>query len=295
VPRGVAAATLPIAPDCAARAPAARSRTPLRDPPDGSNDRRALLTFLSFCGLIFTGFFAAVLGSLVGLGGGFVAVPILRLVFSLEPTVASATSLVMVLANSSTSVVGYWRDKKIDVRIGLMIAAGAMPGSIVGVFAVHRISGLGFDIAYGSLLVLLAAATVRRRSVASRLEGERTFLHSPAVALPVGFVLGIASSLFGVGGGIIGVPVMLIAARMAPHVVSATSAFFIVLTAPVGVIAHVVAGDVSGIYALPLVIGALAGGAAAPPIARRLSSPQLINLLVASFILAAIGLIARHL
>ena len=235
------------------------------------------------------------LGSLVGLGGGFIAVPVLRVLFQIEPTIASATSLVMVLANATTSVAGYWRDKKIDVRLGVMIAAGAFPGSILGVFAVHRISGAAFDTAYGTMLVILAIATIRRRGVASRPPNEQTFLHRPIVAISVGFVLGVASSLFGIGGGIIGVPVMLIAARMAPHVVSATSTFFILLTAPVGVVAHIVAGDVAWIVALPLVIGALAGGFVAPPIARRLSSPQLINLLVAAFILAAIGLIARHL
>jgi uncharacterized membrane protein YfcA len=242
-----------------------------------------------------TGFGAAVLGSLVGLGGGFIAVPVLRVLFQIEPTIASATSLVMVLGNASTSVAGYWRDKKIDIRLGLLIAGGAFPGSIIGVFAVHRISGAAYDIAYGTMLVVLAIATIRRRGVASRPPGERTFLHNPAVAIGVGFVLGIASSLFGIGGGIIGVPIMLIAARMAPHIVTATSTFFILLTAPVGVVAHVVAGDVNWLIALPLVLGALAGGFVAPPIARRLSSPQLINLLIGAFVLAAIGLIVRHL
>ena len=219
--------------------------------------------------------------------------PILRVVFSIEPTIAAATSLVMVFANSTTSVYGYWKLKKIDIRLGLLIIAGAIPGSILGVFFGHHISGTWFDISYGTLLVILAIATILRRGVASRPD-EKTFLHEPPAAVGVGLVLGVSSSLFGVGGGIIGVPVMLIAARMAPIVVSATSTFVIFCTAPVGVILHGIVGDISWSLAIPLVIGALAGGYVAPGIAKRLSSPQLINLLAAAFILGALGLVVRH-
>ena len=243
---------------------------------------------------MLTGFGAAVFGSLVGLGGGFIAVPILRVVFSIEPTVAAATSLVMVFANASTSVFGYWKLKTIDVRLGLLITAGAVPGSVLGVFFAHHISGTWFDVSYGSLLIILAIATIVRRGVALRPAGERTFLHNPPVAIAVGLFLGICSSLFGVGGGIISVPIMLIAARMVPHIVSATSTFVIFLTAPVGVITHGIAGDISWPLALPLVIGALAGGYLAPTISKRLSSPQLINLLAAAFVLGAVGLVVRH-
>ena len=234
-------------------------------------------------------------GSVVGRGGGFVMVPILRVAFGIEPAIASATSLFLVFANTAAASVGFLRDKRVDMRIALLLAVGALPGSVFGVTVVHHVTVAQFDIIYGALLVVLAVATLWRRGIASRPVGERTFLDSPWVAIPAGLVMGVASSLFGVGGGIIVVPLMLIAARMPPHIAAATSSFVILLTAPVGIATHIIAGDAQWNLVLPLALGGLAGGSFGPGVAKRISSPQLINLLVAAFILAAVGLVIRHL
>jgi uncharacterized membrane protein YfcA len=82
---------------------------------------------------------------------------------------------------------------------------------------------------------------------------------------------------------------------MPPHIAAATSSFVILLTAPVGIATHVLAGDAQWNLVLPLALGGLAGGSFGPGIAKRISSPQLINLLVAAFVLAAVGLVIRHL
>jgi uncharacterized membrane protein YfcA len=253
------------------------------------------MTAVTFVELFLCACFASIFGSVVGLGGGFVMVPILRVAFGVEPAIASATSLFLVFANTAAASVGFLRDKRVDVSLATLLAIGAIPGSIIGVFLVHRVTVAQFDIIYGVLLVGLAIATLRRRGVASRPVGEKTFLHAPAVAIPAGLVMGIASSLFGVGGGIIVVPLMLIAARMPPHIAAATSSFVILLSAPVGIITHIIAGDARWLLVAPLVLGGLVGGSFGPGIAKRISSPQLINLLVAAFILAAVGLVIRHL
>lgn len=239
--------------------------------------------------------FASIFGSVVGLGGGFVMVPILRVAFGIIPTIASATSLFLVFFNTAAASVGFLRQKRVDVPLGLMLAVGAVPGSILGVAAVHHVTITQFDIIYGVLLVGLAVATLRRRGVESRPAGEKTFLHTPWIAIVAGFVMGVSSSLFGVGGGIIVVPLMLIAARMPPHIAAATSSFVILLSAPVGIVTHVIAGDAQWALVAPLALGGLVGGSIGPSVARRISSPQLINLLVAAFILAAAGLVIRHL
>jgi uncharacterized membrane protein YfcA len=253
------------------------------------------MTVVTFIELFVCACFASIFGSVVGLGGGFVMVPILRVAFGIEPAIASATSLFLVFANTAAASVGFLRDKRVDVSLATMLAIGAIPGSILGVYFVHRVTVAQFDIIYGVLLVGLAIATLRRRGVASRPVGEKTFLHNPAVAIPAGLVMGIASSLFGVGGGIIVVPLMLIAARMPPHIAAATSSFVILLSAPVGIATHIIAGDARWLLVAPLVLGGLVGGSFGPGIAKRISSPQLINLLVAAFFLAAIGLVIRHL
>jgi uncharacterized membrane protein YfcA len=248
-----------------------------------------------FIALFACACFASIFGSVVGLGGGFVMVPILRVAFGIEPAIASATSLFLVFANTAAASVGFLRDKRVDVRLALLLAIGALPGSVFGVTVVHHVTVTEFDVIYGALLVMLAIATLWRRGIASRPPGETTFIHSPWVAIPAGLVMGIASSLFGVGGGIIVVPLMLIAARMPPHIAAATSSFVILLSAPVGITTHILAGDAQWNLVVPLVLGGLVGGSFGPGIAKRISSPQLINLLVAAFFLAAIGLVVRHL
>ncbi len=237
---------------------------------------------------------ASVFGSLVGLGGGFVVIPLLRVAFGVPPAQAAGTSLLLVFANTAASTVGYMRDRVVDLRLAVPLTISAVPGSIAGVLAVKRFSPTGFDVAYGVVLVVLAVLVLGRRRMTSRPIEERTFAHNPRVALAAGFGVGFFSSLFGIGGGVVLIPLLLILARMPPHVVTATSAFVITTTAPVGIVAHAIGHDVDWIFATPLLLGGIVGGSLGPPIAKRISSPNLITLLATALILAAVGLAARH-
>ena len=238
---------------------------------------------------------ASILGSLVGLGGGFVIIPVLRIAFGIPPAEAAGTSLLLVLANTASSTIGFWRTKLLDVSLSLPYAIGALPGSIAGVFAVRHTSAPVFDIVYGCVLVMNATLALRRRNMVSRAHGERGFAHDWRVGLIAGVGVGFFSSALGIGAGVVLIPLMLIAARMPPAVVAATSAFVVTLTAPIGVVAHALGGDVDWALAVPLVAGGLAGGAIAPAIAHRISSPRLITLLATALIMAAAGLVLRHL
>ena len=252
------------------------------------------MTLLGAVALFVVGVGASMFGSLVGMGGGFVIIPVLRIAFGVAPAVAAGTSLVMVLANTASATVGYWRDGRIDLRLAFPFAIGAVPGSIAGALAVQRFSPQAFDIAYGCVLIVNSLLVLRRRSLVSREAGERTFAHDPRVGVAAGFGVGFFSSLFGIGGGVVLIPVLLIGARMLPHIVTATSAFVITTTAPVGVVTHVLGGDVDWHFAVPLVLGGLAGGSIGPLIAKRVSSPRLITLLATALMLAAVGLALRH-
>ncbi len=228
------------------------------------------------------------------MGGGFIIVPVLRIALGVTPTIVAGTSLVFVLANVASSAVGYLRQKRVDLSLALPLVIGSLPGSIAGVLAVKRVNDTWFDVAYGIQLIVLAILVMRRRYVQSRPVGEKTFAHRYSVAIPAGFILGLLSSLYGIGGGVVMIPLLLIAARMPPHIVIGTTSLIVALTAPVGVIAHAVGGDVDWAAAVPLVIGGLIGGALAPLVAERVSSPRLITLLACALIAAALGLAARH-
>ncbi|MBV8488888.1 MAG: sulfite exporter TauE/SafE family protein, partial [Candidatus Eremiobacteraeota bacterium] len=68
--------------------------------------------------------FASAFGSMVGLGGGFILVPILRLFFGLAPAEAAGTSLLLIIANSFSGAITYLWHRRVHVRLGLLIAAG---------------------------------------------------------------------------------------------------------------------------------------------------------------------------
>ncbi len=252
------------------------------------------MTPLHVVELLGIGFAASIFGSLIGLGGGFVVIPVMRLAFNTPPALLAGTSLVFVFANTGASAIGYMRQKRVDFALAIPLIIGAIPGSVIGAIAVHGFSPQGFDFAYGSTLLILAGLVLWRRAGSERAPFERTFAHRWPVAIAAGFLVGIFSSLFGIGAGLVLVPLLLVAARMPPHIVAATSGFTILCTSPVGILAQALTHDVDWQSALPLVIGGIAGGSIAPAISRRVSSPRLITLLAVGLILAAFGLAARH-
>ncbi len=242
--------------------------------------------------LALMGLAASVFGSIVGLGGGFVVIPIMRLFFDIAPGQTAGTSLLLVFATSIAAGIAYIRQKKVDLAIGNRLALGAVPGSVLGVIVVHKVSNAGFDVLYAIALVTLAINVLRPKKY-DEIE-LRAIVRDPWVSAGVGLAMGFFSSLFGIGGGVVLVPFLLIYGRMQPHVVAATSTYAVLLTAPIGVFAHIATRDVNWAYAVPLVVGGVAGGTLGPAIAKRVSSPLLVRLLGVGLIFAAIGMIARH-
>ncbi len=243
--------------------------------------------------MFVVGLVASIFGSIVGLGGGFVVIPILRLFFDVAPGQTAGTSLVLVFAAAAAAAFGYIRQKRVDLAIGNRLALGAIPGSILGVIVVHAVSGAGFDIAYACALILLAINVLRPKRGGDAAE-ERRLVRHPALLTTIGVLMGFFSSLFGIGGGVVLIPFLLLYGRVKPHIVAATSTYAVLLTAPVGVAAHIYARDVNWGYAVPLVVGGIAGGTLGPIVAKRVSSPILVRLLGCGLIFAALGMIARH-
>lgn len=245
-------------------------------------------------------FGASVFGSMVGLGGGFILVPILRLFFNLAPAEAAGTSLALVVANSGSGAFTYLLQRRVHVKLGLTIAAGGLPGSILGAFLATRISGSLFDWILALLLLAVATDMIvnRRRRVANRREApEVATLHAMPIplALGVGFIVGMVSSLFGVGGGVLVVPSLLYLSQLPAHAISATSHFVIALTAPFGLAAHAYQHDIRLGDVIPLVLGGLCGGPIGARLSLRLKARRLLIVVACALAVAAISLIWRDL
>ena len=219
--------------------------------------------------------------------------PVLRLFFSVEPALAAADSLLFVFANTLAASLTFIGRRAIDLPRGLTIAAAGIPSSILGAYVVRLLSGRNFDLIYGVFLIATAVLIVirRHRQPDPRNLGPRQKL---AVEILIGLAVGFASSLFGIGGGIVLVPVMLVLFREDVHTTAATSAFVVMLTSPAGIIAHGLYGDLEAWAALPLVVGGFAGGAIGARVSRRMHAAQLSTVMAGMLFIAALALAVKH-
>lgn len=237
---------------------------------------------------------------MVGLGGGFILVPVLRLFFGLGPADAAGTSLVLVVANSASGATTYLLQHRVHVRVGLWLAAGGVPGSIVGAVLAKRISPTLFDGLLAAILILVALDMIFRRvRTIGKREDPTTAVHALrgmpiAAALSVGFAVGLVSSLFGVGGGVVLVPTLLYFSDLPAHAISATSHFGIVLTSPVGLVVHAFQHDIRVADIASLVIGGLCGGPIGAHLSLKLQSRQLLYFVALALVIGAVSLILRH-
>lgn len=243
--------------------------------------------------------FASAFGSMVGLGGGFILVPALRLFFGLAPAEAAGTSLILIVANSASGAFTYLLQRRVHVKIGLLIAAGGLPGGIIGAILSLHISERTFDWTLALLLIAVAVDMAWNAERRLRARRERDSVHEIKgmpyrAALLLGFIVGIFSSLFGIGGGVVLVPSLLYFSELPIHAVSATSHFGILLTSPVGLAVHALQHDIDVRDVVPLVAGGLIGGPVGARLSLRLKSPQLLVVVAIALIAVAGSLIWRH-
>jgi len=248
--------------------------------------------------LLLSGTAASVLGSIVGLGGGFIAVPVLRLFFGFSPELAAATSLVLVFANTASATTTFVRRKRVAFDLAIPVVVAAIPGSVAGALLASHVSSQVFDLLYAAMLTLLAFDILRRAKGRDAAElAVRDIAGSrPSIGgwLGAGVLIGLVSSLFGIGGGVIAVPLLMYFTKRPLQAITATSTAIIALTAPVGIIVYALAHEIQWVPALTLGAGGLAGGVIGARLASRISSGQLSLLLAAAMLAAAAAMVLRH-
>lgn len=212
-------------------------------------------------GFVALGLAAGILGSMIGLGGGIVVVPALT-ILGVPPVTAASNSLFVALSNAAASTVSYSRQRRIDYGLGLRISALSVPGTILGAVLTTDSAPWIFKALFGALLVAAAAYIALR----SRMEGGGggSLLGSPrAMAVLVAgasFFAGTVSSFFGIGGGVVFVPLMVAAMGIGMVRAAPTSQFALLFTALSGIAAHWVLGNPDVFYGAPLMAGVFVGG-----------------------------------
>ncbi|MDE1843299.1 MAG: sulfite exporter TauE/SafE family protein [Thaumarchaeota archaeon] len=227
---------------------------------------------LEYWWLLPLGFVAGVIGSMIGLGGGFVVVPVLTF-FGFSPTLAASNSLFAAFSNSIASSVSYAKQKRIVYSLGLKLALLSIPGTVVGAYVSDIVSPPLFKLLFGAVLIASGVYIYMRR----KMESREHSLSKQVMLLAAGasFFGGIVSSLFGIGGGTVFVPLMVIAIGLSMKLAAPTSQFILMFTAASGMIVHSLMGHPNYFEAGMLSIGSFLGGLVGSRLSTRVNERRL--------------------
>lgn len=229
------------------------------------------------------GIVAAFIGSLVGLGGGIILVPILLFLYQYvdsfswaEPQMIVGISLVTMVFTALSSTISYWRSGRVDYKTGILFLLGSIPGSVLGSWLNQFIDANKFSLYFGFIMIcisLLLFIKRKERTQASKIVndkknsrtfriGEETYHYTVAIfpAILISFGVGMLSGMFGIGGGAIMVPVMLLLFGFPVHIAVPTSMFMIFFISLVSSLTHIVLGHVPWGYIFFFILGAFIGG-----------------------------------
>jgi len=235
--------------------------------------------------LILLGFAAGILGSMIGLGGGIIVVPVLTFL-GFPPTVAASNSLFAALSNSIASTISYSRQKRINFSLGIKLGLLSIPGTVLGAVISTDVTPVIFQILFGFILIVSAIYIF----LGKRIETREKIISKQIMVFAVGasFFAGIISSFFGIGGGIIFVPLMVVGIGMAMKKAAPTSQLILLFASSSGIVVHSILGHPDFLQAGFLAVGSFFGGL----VGARLSinvKERYLQILITIVILIAAG------
>ncbi len=238
------------------------------------------MNVLEFTALVgFGSLVAGLLGSLTGLGGGVVLVPLLTIFFKVDIRYAIGASLVSVIATSSGSAAAYVKEGFSNIRIGMFLEIATTLGAVCGAFLAAKVSTAAIAVIFGVVLLYSAYLSRKPRSasdrnmppdaLATRLRMNGSFpdaggfRHYNVQQVPAGFGLmfgaGALSGLLGIGSGAVKVLAMDHAMKIPFKVSTTTSNFMIGVTAAASAGLYLKRGYIDPGLAMPVMLGVLAG------------------------------------
>ena len=237
--------------------------------------------------LIPLGFAAGLLGSMIGLGGGIIVVPVLTFL-GFSPTVAASNSLFAALSNAIASTISYSKQKRIEYPLGIKLGLLSIPGTVLGALISTDVAPDVFKILFGFVLIASAAYIFLRKKIETR---EKTISKQMMIfAIGASFFAGIISSFFGIGGGIIFVPLMVAGMGMAMKKAAPTSQMILLFASLSGVIVHSLLGHPDFLQAGLLAIGSFIGGLFGARLSIDIKERYLQILVSAVIVIAAVKL-----
>jgi uncharacterized protein len=283
-----------------------------------AGEKEAMSTFLhQFAQLLAISCVAGAAGSLLGLGGGLIIVPVMTLFFHVDFRTAAGASIIAVIATSSGSAAAYVRDRLANIRVGMFLEILTALGAISGALLVGRLAGPILYVVFA--LVLIYSLVPSGGKIVSELRGRISSRASEgtvasgrfAAALgldgsyfdpvrghlieyrlrrvPLGaaimYVAGLASGLLGIGSGAFKVLAMDSVMGMPIKSSTATSNFMIGVTAAASAGIYFSRGDIDPFVAAPVALGVLAGSLFGARILPKIAG---VGIRIAFFVVIAV-------
>ncbi len=266
--------------------------------------------------IVLLGGGVGILSGMFGVGGGFLTTPLL-IVYGIPPTVAAASSASQVTGSSVSGVLAHVARRGVDVKMGAVLVAGGIVGTIAGGWLFHLLQQTGqidtvialiYVVLLGGIGGLMARESLQAIGVArgaTRPRPRKRRHHPMIAALPfrtrfyasglyisplapllLGFFTGILTVLLGVGGGFIMVPALLYLLGMSTAVVVGTSLFQTLFVTVIATMVHATTTKaVDIVLAVLLLVGSVTGAQVGARFATRIK-PEYLRLLLAVMVLA---------
>lgn len=249
------------------------------------------MTILAFTLILLAASYCAgLLGSLTGLGGGVVVIPVLTLCFGVDFHYAVGAALVASIATSSGSGSAYVKEGVTNIRLGMFLEIATTIGAVCGAAVAIYLNSNTIAIIYGGVLVLTAAMQQRRKSDHDGVVGSETArrlklfsswpqkdgtmkhyqLRHVGGGFSVMYVAGVLSGILGIGSGVLKVIAMDGIMKVPFKVSTTTSNFMMGVTACASAVIYVQRGNIVPGMACPVMIGVLFGALTGAKLLKRL-------------------------
>jgi uncharacterized membrane protein YfcA len=254
------------------------------------------MSVLLFTLIVLAGaFVAGLIGSLTGLGGGVIIIPLLTLVLGVDIHYAIGASIISVIATSSGSAAAYVKEGITNVRIGMFLEIATTVSAIIGAVVTVFIDPNYIAIIFGSILLFSSAMMVMKKidrsdndtsgrlAIFFKLNGsyptetgvKKYAVHNVAGGFFMMFIAGIVSGLLGIGSGALKVIAMDNIMRMPFKVSTTTSNFMMGVTAAASAVVYLHRGQIDPGIAMPVAVGVLLGATIGSKILMRVKVERL--------------------
>ena len=242
------------------------------------------------------GLIAGFVGSLLGVGGGSIITPLLVAMGYDIKTVIPA-SLLSIVGTSLGGLDVYHREGLIDYRTALRLESSAIIGTMIGVHIVLSVRPIVLKASLAAVLVYIGVTSLRKAltAPADRVGTERPAPGGSREALGIaaGVFKGLISSLVGVGGGIIGVPILNRILGLEMRSAIATSKMLVGITAASGALGYVLKGALDPCLGISLSLGTIAGAIIGSHVGVRLSNRAAMILFALFLLVMSVVILVR--